>query len=298
MIVVTGAAGFAGSCLIKALNESNFNYIIAADDFFNGEKEKNLQGKKIQEKIGRDQLLPWLERNHELVEFIFHMETRSDHSESKKEAFDKTYLNYSKSIWNACCQYQIPLLFITPGEVLSLDAGNPYSVSKNSFDVWITSQNKKPFFWAGLRTAGLYGPNESHQGKDASVVYRMYNEIQKNGQISVKDNGAATNDLLYIKDLAEVIIFFMHHRKNSGFYTISTGALHTDLYLAKLIFRISGKEEKIISSENSSTAHTSRSQKQSDESNLSTIGYDKPFTSPEDGLKEYLYQYLMKGDRY
>ncbi len=93
MMVVTGAAGFIGSCLISKLNAENFNYIVAVDDFSNEEKNKNLVGKKIQEKVHRDDFFNWLDKNYEHVEFIFHIGARTDTTEFNKEIFDKLSLH-------------------------------------------------------------------------------------------------------------------------------------------------------------------------------------------------------------
>ena len=99
MIIVTGAAGFIGSCLISRLNADNFNYIVAVDDFSNAEKNKNLEGKKIQEKVERSVFFEWLDKNYELVEFIFHIGARTDTTEFDKNIFDELNVEYSKKIW-------------------------------------------------------------------------------------------------------------------------------------------------------------------------------------------------------
>ena len=110
MIVVTGAAGFIGSCLISRLNQDNFNFIIAVDDFSFERKNKNLEGKKIQEKVERKVFFEWLKSNHEEVEFIFHLGARTDTTEFDKAIFDELNVEYSQNMWKACHQYQIPLV--------------------------------------------------------------------------------------------------------------------------------------------------------------------------------------------
>jgi ADP-L-glycero-D-manno-heptose 6-epimerase len=89
MMVVTGAAGFVGSCLIQRLNELNFNYIVAVDHFDNTEKKNNLVHKKIQEYVDRDQFFEWLEKNNKHIDFIFHIGARTDTTEFDKAIFDK-----------------------------------------------------------------------------------------------------------------------------------------------------------------------------------------------------------------
>src|SRR6476661_437224 len=111
MIVITGAAGFIASCLITRLNEANFNALVLVDNFSNVNKEANFKGKKIKEFVDRMEFFPWLEKNYEEVEFIFHLGARTDTTEFNKDVFDLLNLNYSKQMWNACCEYQIPLVY-------------------------------------------------------------------------------------------------------------------------------------------------------------------------------------------
>ena len=166
MIIVTGAAGFIGSCLIQKLNELNFNYIIAVDDFSNEEKNKNLVGKKIKEKVERNVFFDWLDNNYREVEFFFHIGARTDTTEFDKSIFDELNVNYSKTVWKKCVEYQIPLVYASSAATYGLgELGyddnealipqlkplNPYGDSKNDFDIWALQQDEKPFFWAGLK---------------------------------------------------------------------------------------------------------------------------------------------------
>ncbi len=160
MIVVTGAAGFIGSCLVKKLNSENFNAIIVVDKFDQHEKNKNLEGAKIQEKVDRDNFMSWLDKNYELVEFIFHIGARTDTAEIDVTLFDRLNTQYTKDVWKRCIQYQIPLVYASSaatyglGEIgyddneatiPKLNPLNPYGQSKQDFDVWALAQKKKPF---------------------------------------------------------------------------------------------------------------------------------------------------------
>lgn len=320
MIVVTGAAGFIGSCLISRLNADNFNYIIAVDDFSNTEKNKNLEGKKIQERVHRDEFFPWLDKNHELVEFVFHIGARTDTTEFNKEIFDRLNVNYSKAIWKACCDYQIPLVYASSaatyglGElgyddneeiISSLKPLNPYGDSKNNFDIWALQQKQKPFFWAGLKFFNVYGPNEYHKGRMASVIFHAYNQIKKTEKMKLfrshnpnfKD-GEQMRDFIYVKDVVEVIIFLMHHRKNSGIYNLGSGKARTFLDLVKGTFKALNKKEAI---EFVDTPADIRDKYQyfteANMKKLKVIGYDKPFSSLENGVEDYVTNYLIK-ERY
>jgi len=155
MMVVTGAAGFIGSCLISRLNQENFNYIVAVDDFSNEEKNKNLTGKKIKYRVHREDFFEWLKENWEEVEFMYHIGARTDTSEFDRAIFEKLNVSYSKKIWEACCQYQIPLVYASSAatyglgelgyeddesKISQLKPLNPYGDSKNEFDIWALAQ--------------------------------------------------------------------------------------------------------------------------------------------------------------
>jgi ADP-L-glycero-D-manno-heptose 6-epimerase len=321
MVIVTGAAGFIGSCLISRLNADNFNYIIAVDDFSHPEKLKNLEGKKIQEKVDREVFFGWLEKNYEGVEFIFHIGARTDTTEFDKSIFDKLNLNYSKKIWEACCKYQIPLVYASSaatyglGEygytddeknIPKLKPLNPYGESKNDFDIWALQQLKKPFFWAGLKFFNVYGPNEYHKGRMASVIFHAYHQITKNKQMKLfrshnpkfKD-GEQIRDFIYVKDVVEVIMFLMHHRKNSGIYNLGSGKARTFLDLAKNTFKATAVKEHI---EFIDTPADIRDKYQyfteANMEKLKSIGYTKPFSSLETGINDYVKNYLKEGKYY
>lgn len=316
MIIVTGAAGFIGSCLISKLNSLHFNYIIAVDDFSNDQKNKNLEGKKILQKIDRDQFICWLDQNYQEVEFCFHIGARTDTTEFDKSIFDHLNVQYSKDIWNRCVSYQIPLVYASSaatyglGEVGydddeskigSLKPLNPYGDSKNEFDIWALNQTEKPFFWAGLKFFNVYGPNEYHKGRMASVIFHAYHQINNTGGMKLfkshnpnfKD-GEQSRDFIYVKDLLDVCVFLMEHRKNSGIYNLGSGKARTFKDLVKATFMAMNKPENISFVD---TPIDIRDKYQyfteANMSKLKSIGYTKPFTTLEDGVEDYVKNYLM-----
>src|SRR4051812_14893649 len=200
MIIVTGAAGFIGSYLIKKLNQENFNSIIAVDQFDDPIKNKNLDGLRVQERVDIGQFMVWLDVNHELTEFIFHIGAITDTSEFDTSKLERLNTQYTKDIWTRCVKYQIPLVYASSaatyglGEqgydddenrIPALKPLNPYGQSKQDFDVWALQQKKKPFFWAGLKFFNVYGPNEYHKGRMASVVWHSFTQIQKTGKMKL-----------------------------------------------------------------------------------------------------------------
>lgn len=323
MIVVTGAAGFIGSCMISRLNQDNFNYIIAVDDFSNPEKNLNLEGKKIQEKVDRKDFFNWLQKdeNWRYVEFIIHLGARTDTTEFDTKIFDELNVAYSKKVWQACIDHQIPLIYASSAATYGLgELGyddrediqdqlkplNPYGISKNDFDKWALEQEQKPFFWAGLKFFNVYGPNEYHKGRMASVIMHAFYQIGKTDGMKLfkshnpdfKD-GEQTRDFIYVKDVVEIIMFLIHHRKDSGLYNVGTSEPRTFLDLTKSTFSAMGVKENISFID---TPEDIRDKYQyfteANMNKLRKIGYDKPFASLEEGVTDYVTNYLTDKSYY
>jgi ADP-L-glycero-D-manno-heptose 6-epimerase len=320
MIVVTGAAGFIGSCLVKRLNQDGFNAIIAVDKFDSSEKNKNLEGARMQERMDRDLFIPWLDEHAETVEFIFHMGARTDTAEFDRELLSRLNTEYTKQIWTRCVDEQIALIYASSAATYGLgelgyddDEGlipglkplNPYGQSKQDFDVWALQQDKKPFYWAGLKFFNVYGPNEYHKGRMASVVWHACRQINETGKMKLfrshnptyKD-GEQMRDFVYVKDVLDVCTFLMHHRRNSGIYNLGSGRARTFLDLTRAVFRSMGMPEQI---EFIDTPGDIRDKYQyfteAKMDKLKSIGYDRAFTSLEAGVKEYVQEYLAE-DRF
>lgn len=200
MIVVTGAAGFIGSCLVKKLNDERFFDVVVVDDFTNADKAPNLEGKTFKEKVHRDNFADWLKKNHRFVEFVFHIGARTDTTEMDVNIFNKLNLNYTKEVWKVCIEFGLPLVYASSaatygaGEhgyednhkiVEKLKPLNPYGASKNDFDKWALKEKASPYFWAGLKFFNVYGPNEYHKKRMASVIFHAYNQIKDVGEVKL-----------------------------------------------------------------------------------------------------------------
>ena len=196
MIIVTGAAGFIGSCLVSRLNKAGHTNIIVVDDFSKTEKDHNLEGKSITAKVGRKDFIAWLNDFGDEVEMIYHIGARTDTTEFDTKIFDELNLNYSKDVWNACVKFSIPLVYASSAatyglgefgykddhaQIENLVPLNPYGDSKNDFDKWVLKQTQHPPFWAGLKFFNVYGPNEYHKGRMASVIFHAFRQINENG---------------------------------------------------------------------------------------------------------------------
>ena len=268
--------------------------------------------------MSRNEFFQWLSENHKFVQFIFHIGARTDTTEFDKSVFDVLNLGYSKKVWNACIEFGLPLIYASSaatygtGEsgyddnhklVEKLKPLNPYAESKNEFDKWALKQKKKPYFWVGLKFFNVYGPNEYHKGRMASVIFHTFNQIKATGKMKLFrshnpefKNGEQMRDFVYIKDVLNVLYFFMHLRKNSGIYNFGTGKARTFLDLAKNTFKAINRDvniEFIDTPEDIRDKYQYFTEAKMDK--LFSIGYKKQFHSLEQGIDDYVKNYLMAG---
>ncbi len=317
MIIVTGASGFIGSCLVSYLNQKGFEDLILVDEFDRADKQANLEGKRFNEKITRETFQDWLKDHIGPIDLIFHYGARTDTTEFDESVFEKLNLGYSKMIWEYCTQFQVPLIYASSaatyggGEyaynddddsVYQLKPLNPYGRSKHDFDLWVLKQEKSPPFWAGLKFFNIYGPNEYHKGRMASVVFHAFNQIKKNKQLKLfrshnadyKD-GMQLRDFCYVKDLLKVSYYFMKNQKQSGIYNLGTGKARAFLDLGRQVFKSMEVAENI---EFIDTPIDIRDKyqyfTQASLNKLRSTGYKDSFTSLEEGVHDYISEFLKK----
>ncbi|MFO0495014.1 MAG: ADP-glyceromanno-heptose 6-epimerase [Flavobacteriia bacterium] len=321
MIVVTGAAGFIGSCLVGKLNEAGYTNIVVVDDFSKTEKDANLDGKIILAKVGRKDFIKWLQTFGDEVEFIFHIGARTDTTEFDKTVFDELNVSYSQAVWDACVEFNIPLVYASSaatyglGEfgykddhsiVSKLKPLNPYGDSKNDFDKWVLNQDETPPFWAGLKFFNVYGPNEYHKGRMASVIFHAFNQIGETNAMKLFRShnpeyldGCQLRDFVYVKDVVSVCLFLMEDQPESGLYNLGSGKARTFLDLAKNTFKNMNVTEAISFID---TPIDIRDKYQyfteADMSKLVGQGYSKPFHTLEEGVEDYVSNYLLKEKYY
>jgi ADP-L-glycero-D-manno-heptose 6-epimerase len=316
MIIVTGAAGFIGSCLVGELLRAGYTDIVAVDDFSRADKSPNLEGKKLTARIHRNDFLTWLDVNENQVQFIFHLGAKTDTTLFDKAIFDELNVRYSQQVWERCVRYGLPLVYASSaatyggGEhgyeddhatIASLKPLNPYGDSKQEFDQWALEQQEKPYFWAGLKFFNVYGPNESHKGRMASVVFHAFNQISASGGMKLfrshrpdyKD-GEQLRDFVYVKDVCAVCIWLMEHRKNSGIYNLGSGTARTFLDLARSTFAAMGKPERIDFIDTPADIRDKYQYfTEARMGKLRRAGYDRPFLPLEEGIADYVKNFLM-----
>ncbi|MEI6347218.1 MAG: ADP-glyceromanno-heptose 6-epimerase [Bacteroidota bacterium] len=315
MIVITGAAGFIGSIIAGKLNKEGVENLVFVDEFNRPEKHDNYSRKQHLAKVERAHFDTWLDQNHDHISFIIHVGARTDTAEFDKNVFDNLNLNYSKMIWNKCTQYSIPMIYASSaatygmGEhgynddhslIEKLKPLNPYGESKNEFDKWVLKQTATPPFWAGFKFFNVYGPNEYHKGRMASVIFHSEKQIRETGKVKLFrshrpdfEDGKQLRDFIYVKDVANVIIWFMKNQPKSGIYNLGTGKARSFYDLATATFRALNLEPVI---EFVDTPVDIRDKYQYfTEANMEKVhlvGYNQPFTSLEDGITGYVKKYL------
>ncbi len=321
MLLITGAAGFIGSCLVSKLNNKGCKDLVLVDDFTKTVKDANTANKIFREKVDRKVLFDWLSRHKGEVEFIFHIGARTDTTEFNMAVFDELNLNYSKKIWDYCSELQVPLIYASsaatygdgslgydddPQLVPQLKPLNPYGISKNEFDKWVLLQEQHPPVWYGLKFFNVYGPNEYHKGRMASVIFHSYNQVKKQGHVNLfrshrpdYRDGQQLRDFIYVKDVVSVIYYLMNHRKGSGIYNLGTGKARTFLDLAKAVFsslEIPADIHFIDTPEDIRDRYQYFTQ--AEMKRLLSTGYSRPFFTLEAGINEYIQGYLMNINYY
>lgn len=321
MIVVTGAAGFIGSYIVGKLNRDGFYDIVLVDKYDDPLKFQNYQTKTYSEIIDRDVFFDWLAVNEKFVQIIIHLGARTDTVGQEPEIYQQLNLEYSQKIWNACIQYGLPLIYASSAStygdghlgfnddhslIPELQPLNLYAQSKHDFDLWALRQEKQPFFWTGLKFFNVFGPNEYHKNRMASVIFQAFNTITETGKMNLfrshhpdfKD-GEQARDFIYVEDIARVILFFMKHRKDSGIYNVGTGKASTYLRLTKAVFKSMQLAENIGFID---TPEDLRGKYQyytcANIEKLKSIGYHESFMELEEGIDDYVTNYLIPGSGY
>ena len=314
--VITGAAGFIASYLVGFLNRQGIDQLILVDDFSRPDKAANLADKKYLQKVERATFFDWLKTNTIPIDGVFHLGARTDTTEMNYAIHEALNVVYSQHIWDWCTEKNIPLVYASSaatygnGELGYIDDHNivdqlqplnPYGVSKNNFDAWALQQTTTPPFFAGVKFFNVYGPNEYHKGRMASVIMHAFYQIQSKGSMTLfkshhpdfKD-GEQIRDFIYVKDIVSICVWLMEQQPTSGLYNAGTGEGRTFVDLANGLFSAIEKPADIqfidtpIDIRDKYQYFT-----QADTKKLRTAGYTIPFTSLEDGIKEYVTEFLL-----
>ena len=334
-IILTGAAGFIGSCMLQLLNDNGFENIIIVDDFGVEEKRKNWESKKYSNVIERQSLFEWLQKENPLINCFIHIGARTDTTEFNYAVHEELNVQYSKDAWHYCVEKNIPFIYASSaatygaGEFgyddnhelpFKLHPLNPYGVSKNEFDKWAIQTSSQPSpkgegvntppFWAGLKFFNVYGPNEYHKARMASVIWHSFNQIKKDGVVKLfkshrpdfKD-GQQLRDFIYVKDLIAVIYWMFQSMdneqwkiENNGLYNLGTGKARSFDDLVKATFTGLDLQPNIVYIDMPEDIRDKYQYfTEANMNKLEAAGYTKPLYSLEEGVDDYVRNYLNKG---
>ncbi|MBM4250389.1 MAG: ADP-glyceromanno-heptose 6-epimerase [Deltaproteobacteria bacterium] len=327
MIIVTGGAGFIGSALLWQLNNLGIDNILVVDRLGSANKWQNLNKRAFRTALHKDEFLPWLERGADgvAVEAIFHLGASSSTTETNCDYLMSNNVNYSIQLWRHCTRHKIPFIYASSAatygdgsegfsddmkKVPSLRPLNPYGFSKQKFDHWVSFQTKTPPFWAGLKFFNVYGPQEYHKGGQASVIPQFVPQVQNSRTIKLFKSyrsdyahGAQRRDFVYVKDCVKIMAHLYRHasRAKSGLYNIGSGEARSFAELAQAVFKamdvadprldfIEMPEPLRAQYQYHTMAELTRLRE--------FAGYTDPMTRIEDGVADYVRNYLLNNDRY
>ena len=326
MIVITGGAGMIGSMIAWHLNTKlGRDDLMIVDHITHEAQWQNLVHRQYVEYLDRDQLFDFLEGNDD-VTAVIHMGAISATTERDFNKLVETNIHYSQDLWSWCAENAVPFFYASSAATYGNgDAGyddssiknlrplNGYGYSKHFFDQWVMRQTPEssPPAWAGFKFFNVYGPNEYHKERMASVAFHTFNQFSETGTMKlfkgtktgVKD-GEQLRDFVYVKDCANIIEHFFSAALTkkpapNGIYNIGTGQARTFKDLAANVMESMGKAPHITYID--MPADLQGKYQYFTEANMTKLrkaGYNAPMTSLEDGVKDYVQNYLMHADPY
>jgi len=321
MILITGAAGFIGSALTAYLNEQGLTDLVLVDDFSNPAKRPNWIHKRYRYLVERHQLWEWLKAYARDLNAIFHIGARTDTFLQDETTFHELNLTYSQKLWMIAAEYQIPFFYASSAATYgdgaqgfsddekllpALRPLNPYARSKHQFDLWVVSQTHTPPRWAGFKFFNVYGPNEYHKGAMSSVAYRGTLQILQENELRLfrsyrpdyKD-GEQKRDFIYVRDVVQVLYFFLRQDTPSGIYNLGTGRAESFLTLGEALFRAMGRPARIRFIDMPEAIREKYQYfTEADIRKLRAAGYTQPFYSLSEGVTAYVREYLWPTLRY
>ncbi|NGX50346.1 MAG: ADP-L-glycero-D-manno-heptose-6-epimerase [Chlamydiae bacterium] len=325
LIVITGAAGFIGSGVVRYLNDKGFSNLLLVDDFRKSEKWKNLRNKRFADFISRDEIFDFLEGREREIEAFIHLGACSDTTETDGDYITHTNYHFSVALAEYALEHEHRFIYASSAATYGdgalgftddeskLDALSPlnlYGFSKQMFDKWLQEQKVLDRV-VGLKYFNIFGPNEYHKGRMASMVMHMTDQIEKTGRVRLFKSsdparfgdGEQCRDFFYVKDAVKMTCFFLDHDLN-GIFNAGSGEAHTWNAMAKAVFKALNKEVKIDyipmpedlakCYQNYTSADMAKFQKAVEEQKDS---FSSDFTF-ESAIDDYVKNYLLKDERW
>ena len=316
MIIVTGGAGFIGSAAVWELNRRGEKDIIIVDELGKDDKWKNLVGLKFNDFVNKNDFLKLLnDGKYSETDAIIHMGANSSTTEKDADYLLTNNYKYTKTLAEYCLANNIRFIYASSAATYgdgstgfdddktacdSLRPLNMYGYSKNMFDLWASNNNAFKDI-VGIKYFNVYGPNEYHKADMRSVVHKAFEQIRDTGKVKLfksgnpeyKDGGQM-RDFIYVKSAVDMTLHFLDHREKSGLFNVGTGKARTWNDLVSILFTAMGitvNIEYIVLPK-----HLAEKYQYFTEASLTRIrdaGYTKPVTSIEDGITDYVKNYLL-----
>ena len=326
MIILTGGGGMIGSMIAWHLNtQMNFDDFVIVDDLINEQQENNFKKRKFIEYIAKDDLEKYL-NDKKNVSAVIHMGAISATTESNFNRLLQSNIRFSQALWHWCAENKVPFIYASSAatygngsvgygdnesELDKLSPLNAYGYSKHFFDRWVQLELSKnqptPPQWCGLKFFNVYGPNEYHKGRMASVAFHAFNQFKETNQIKLFKSehpsyadGMQVRDFIYVKDAVKIIIFFLNNNNFSGLYNAGTGNAETFKALAEaLLINTKGQPDdiKYIEMPNDLKGKY-QYYTQATMNKINSIGFNDNFLNLNEGVTDYLENYLLTSDRY
>ena len=316
MIIVTGGAGFIGSCVVRSLNDVGRDDIVIVDNIGTTDKWLNMRNKKFIKYVHKSQFLKELP-TYENVEAIIHMGAQSSTIERDFDYLWNNNFEYTKMLWDYCSEKQISFIYASSAatygggsngfdDKVDIDLLRPlngYGYSKQLFDLWVKHQAISfPAQYVGLKFFNVYGPNEYFKGNMASMVFHGFNQIKENEEIRLfkscnpaYEDGGQLRDFVYVKDICNVIMWMLKHQDVNGLFNVGTGRAQSFRELAEATFHAMDLKPNIVFIDMPEKLRGKYQYfTQANMELLRSVGYDKPFANLEEGVTDYVQNHLNK----
>lgn len=326
MIVITGGAGMIGSIIAWHINTVlGRDDIVIVDRLTHADQWQNLCHRRYANYLDKDELLLWLKDNASQVDAVIHMGAISATTERDFNKLAQDNIRYSQNLWSWCAEHAVPFLYASSAatygggeqgyddnesQIVALRPLNAYGYSKQFFDQWvlrhIREKQPKPPQWCGFKFFNVYGPNEYHKERMASVVFHSYNQFRELATVKLfkshvkgYEDGMQLRDFVYVKDAAAVVAHFLQHPDKSGIYNIGTGQARAFKDLASAVMTSMGNKPSITYIDMPQDLHGKYQYfTEANMKKLRVAGYTQPFLSLEEGVSDYVQNYLMLSDPY
>ena len=326
MIILTGGAGMIGSIIAWHLNTIlNEDQFVIVDDLIHSDQEKNISKRNFSEFIHKNDLPKYLSKNNK-VSAVIHMGAISDTTENNFNQLLSSNIRYSQMLWSWCAENNVPFIYASSAatyglgehgyndneeDINNLSPLNAYGYSKHFFDQWILQQIQvqptTPPQWCGLKFFNVYGPNEYHKGRMASVVYQAFKQYKKEQEIRLFksdhpdfDDGMQLRDFVYVKDAVECVVYLLNNQNISGLFNVGTGKAGSFKAIGESVANNLGGDSSVIKYIDLPGDLKEKYQyfTEANINKIRSVGFESKFKNISDGISDYMQNYLITDDPY